>query len=78
MLKEQLDERTREARVLKDDNKRLVEKYREGEIEIDKVKKENGYVIQRSECDIKKLQDYLNECEATIGDLRDRQRDLER
>ncbi len=28
--------------------------------------------------DIKKLQDYLNECESTISEYKDRQRDIER
>mmetsp|Transcript_28952 Transcript_28952/g.27885 ORF Transcript_28952/g.27885 Transcript_28952/m.27885 type:complete len:151 (+) Transcript_28952:928-1380(+) len=72
------EEKNRELRQLKDENKRLVDKCREGEIELDKARKEHGYVVTRSEGDMKKLQDYLNECEGTIGELRERQRELER
>ena len=56
----------------------MKERTRELEIDAEKVKKDSNYYAQRADADIKKLQDYLGECEGTIGELRDVQRDLER
>jgi predicted RNase H-like nuclease (RuvC/YqgF family) len=54
-LKDSLDEKSREARALKEENKRLIEKCRDCEIENDKIRKDHGYLLSRSEIDIKKL-----------------------
>lgn len=50
-----MDEKAREARALKEENKRLIEKCRDCEIENDKIRKDHGYLLSRSEVDIKKL-----------------------
>ena len=38
----------------------------------EKVKKDNSYLIQRTEGDIHKMQEYIDECERTIADQRER------
>ena len=48
------------------------------EIEAEKLKKDNQYLVQRSEGDISKLNKYLNECEYTIEDQKTRINDLEK
>ncbi len=44
-VKEALEEKAREARALKEENKRLVEKCRDAEIENDKIRKDHGYLL---------------------------------
>ena len=38
------------------------------EIEAEKLRKDNAYLVSRSEGDITKLNAYLNDCEFTISD----------
>ena len=48
------------------------------EIEAERLKKDNSYLVSRSEGDIQKLNNYLNECEYTIQDQKVRIGDLEK
>ena len=73
-----MEEKNREVRGIREENKRLAEKCRDHEIDNDKGKKEYNYLLQRSDGDVKKMQEYLGECEGTIGELRDKLRDMDR
>jgi hypothetical protein len=45
VVKDSLDEKSREVRALKEENKRLIEKCRDVEIENDKIRKDHGYLL---------------------------------
>jgi hypothetical protein len=45
-----------------------MDRIRELEIDSDKSKKDNSYLLQRTEGDMLKMQSYIDECEKTIAD----------
>jgi len=67
-LKDQLDDRNREARSLQQENKRQIERARDVEVENDKLKKDASYLVSRSDSETSKLKAYIDECELTISD----------
>ena len=62
---------------MREDNKRMVEKCRDMEGEMEKLRKDNSYLVSWSEGDISKLNNYLNECEFTISEQKLKINDLE-
>lgn len=55
-LKDQLEEKMREIRSLREENKRITDRLREAEHNSEKVKQDNTYLLQRTEGDISKMQ----------------------
>lgn len=49
MTRDQLEEKIMEIRHLREENKRLLERSREQDLDLDKCKKDQGYVMQRQE-----------------------------
>jgi hypothetical protein len=56
---------------MREEQKRMMDRIRELEIDADKSKKDNSYLLQRTEGDLLKMQSYIDECEKTISDQRD-------
>lgn len=48
------------------------------EQENEKLKKDNSYLVSRSEGDIQKLHGYLSDCENELAHIKDVKNDLER
>ena len=54
-VKEQLEDRQREIRALHLENKRQMERTREVELENDRIKQENVYIMQQRDSELYKL-----------------------
>jgi hypothetical protein len=58
-VKEQLEDRQREIRALHLENKRQMERTREVELENDRIKQENVYIMQQRDSELNKLKAYI-------------------
>ncbi len=71
------DKQHNEIRNVKDDNMRLMKKIKEIEGDSDKAKKDNTYLVQRTDKELLKMQGYLGDCEKAVTEQRQVSRELE-